>query len=39
MGADRGRDGLVDCRGRQSDLNALAVADSISCRNRAGGYG
>ena len=39
MGADRGRDGLVDCRGRQADFDALAVADSVSCRHWAGGYG
>ena len=39
MGADRGRDGLVDCRRRQANLNTLAVADCVSCRNRAGGYG
>lgn len=39
MGADRGRDGLVDGRGRQADLDALAIADSVSCRHRADGYG
>lgn len=39
MGADRGRNGLIDCRDRQANLNTLAVADSVSCRNRAGGHG
>lgn len=38
MGADRGRDGLVDCRSCQADLDALAIADGVSCRHRAGCY-
>lgn len=39
MGADRGCNGLVNFRGRQADLNALAIADRVSCRNRADGNG
>lgn len=37
MGADGGSNGLVNFRGRQADLNALDITNSVSCRNRADG--